>query len=129
MAAVLCLVKKYRFVNDSKIKIGYIPPMYVLAEVSFQESKQTTTQIQINWFFFSNEYAVQQWTAMCIPYRKMLSSEFSNFNDEVIKAYFYFRVFLCILTNILAYVFWENELQIGLFYFILYYFILSYWCV
>lgn len=56
---------------------------------------------------------------MCIPYKKMLSSEFSNFNDEVIKTYFYFRVFLCILKNILAYVFWENELQIGLFYFIL----------
>lgn len=132
MAAVLYLVKKYRFVNDSKIKIGYILQC-VLAAVSLQENKQTTTQIQINWFFFSNEYALKQWTAICIPYRKVSSSEFTNCNDQIINAYFYFRVFLCILTNILAYMFEENEsaLQIGLFYFILIvilcYFMLFYW--
>lgn len=44
MAAVSHLVIKYRFVNDSKIKIWNILPMYVLTAVSFQEKKRNKNQ-------------------------------------------------------------------------------------
>lgn len=136
IGVVLCLVTKYRFVNDSKTKIGYIPPIYVLAAVSFQENTQQPKSKEIDCFFF-NEYAVKQWTSIYVPYREMLSSEFNNCNDQISKAYFNFRVFLCILTNILAHVFWENELelQIGFFFLVgwlvglFYFYCISWMCV
>lgn len=41
MAGVSYLVTKYRFVNnDSTIKIGYNPPMYVVVAVSFQKKEK-----------------------------------------------------------------------------------------
>lgn len=51
----------------------------------------------------------------------MLSSEFNNGNSQIIKAYFHFRVLLCILTNILAYVFWENEFELQMCFFLLFF--------